>query len=134
MLWNFKDSNVKQSSRNPFFMTILFSSSSNCQDLLLHSQLRTLLLIYLRKLRQSVENCSQAPMTTSAHMPTPVPNTVDHQCVFPLWATSYVLWIPSFLAYTRTWLQTLASVSPESPISPSLLDHSQEHSVTLYQS
>ena len=43
-----------------FLMTILFCSSSNMQDLLSHSQLMTLLLIYLRKLKQSVENCSPA--------------------------------------------------------------------------
>lgn len=104
------NSNVKQSSRNPFFTTILFSSSSNCQELLPHSQLRTLLRIYLRKLRQSVENCSQAPMNTSAHMPTPVPNTVDHQCVFPLWAMSYVLWItPLKCLLTQIFLSLMLS-------------------------
>lgn len=45
----------------PVLMTAVFSSSSNLQDLLSQSQLVTLFPIYLRKLKQSVKNCSPAP-------------------------------------------------------------------------
>lgn len=51
---------VKRCSRTLLDDYFKIYSSSNMQDLLPHSQLMALLLIYLGKLKQSVENCSPA--------------------------------------------------------------------------